>query len=71
MTHEVKRMCSREPVVPSDSSDALKAFAQELYHARFRPEGGTDLTAACDAVLKRAEETAGRLARGEVQRRKP
>ncbi len=63
----MKRLCSREPVVPSAESDALKTFAQHLHEARFGPGGGADL-AACDAVLKRAEETAARLARGEVRR---
>ncbi len=63
----MKRLCGREAVVPSAASDALKAFAQQLYEARFGPGPGGDLTAGCDAVLKRAEDTAARLARGEVR----
>ncbi len=67
VTYEVKRLCGREAVVPSAASDALEAFAHQLYEARFGPGPGADLTAECDAVLKRAEETAARLARGEVR----
>ena len=64
--HEVQRLCRREAVAPSAAADAITALAQQLLHRRFGPGSGADGAAVCDAVLRRAEAAAERLAGGEV-----
>ena len=65
--HEVQRICRREAVAASGAGDAIKAFAQLLLDAHFAPGTHGHVTAACDAVLRRAEAAAARLTNGEVR----
>jgi hypothetical protein len=64
--YETRRLWSREASVPTPAAEALKQFAQQLYDNRFGPGAAAGLAAACDSTLKRAEEVAVLLGRGEV-----